>query len=206
MYNLHAKARCPECCSKTLNIMSYYFNKVLTTKNFDQAIEEVTAELKTEGFGVLTEIDVKETLKKKIDVDFDLADSRRLKTDRHMLQLIIRNLISNAVEYTPEKGSIRIASGKQNHGIVSITNSVNGLKPEDVPHLTERFWRQDESRTGDTHSGLGLSVAAACANRLNLTLDATLEEEKRLLTFRIEENPADRENHSDVHLANMDGG
>lgn len=50
--------------------MSYYFNKTLTGKSFDQAIEEVTAELKKEGFGVLTEIDVRETLKKKLDVDF----------------------------------------------------------------------------------------------------------------------------------------
>ena len=50
--------------------MSYYFNKVLVGKSFDDAIELVTAELKNEGFGILTEIDVKETLKKKIDVDF----------------------------------------------------------------------------------------------------------------------------------------
>lgn len=50
--------------------MSYYYNKVLKGKKFDEAIEQVTAELKKEGFGVLTEIDVKETLKKKIDVDF----------------------------------------------------------------------------------------------------------------------------------------
>lgn len=50
--------------------MSYYFNKTITGKSFDEAIEYVTAELKKEGFGVLTEIDVKETLKKKLDVDF----------------------------------------------------------------------------------------------------------------------------------------
>lgn len=50
--------------------MSYYFSKVLIGRNFDEAIEQVTAELKKEGFGVLTEIDVKETLKNKIDVDF----------------------------------------------------------------------------------------------------------------------------------------
>ena len=50
--------------------MSYYFNTVLTDVTFDEAIEKVTEELKKEGFGVLTEIDVKATLKKKLDVDF----------------------------------------------------------------------------------------------------------------------------------------
>ncbi len=50
--------------------MSYYFNKVLKGKTFDEAVELVTVELKKEGFGVLTTIDVKETLKNKIDVDF----------------------------------------------------------------------------------------------------------------------------------------
>ena len=50
--------------------MSYYFNKILKTKNFDEAIVQITDELKKEGFGVLTQIDIKATLKKKIDVDF----------------------------------------------------------------------------------------------------------------------------------------
>ena len=49
--------------------MSYYFNKTLSV-SFDEAVAKVTAELKKVGFGILTEIDVKETLKKKIDVDF----------------------------------------------------------------------------------------------------------------------------------------
>jgi uncharacterized protein (DUF302 family) len=50
-------------------MMSYYFSKP-TTYSFDEAIGRVTDELKKEGFGVLTEIDVKETLKKKLNVDF----------------------------------------------------------------------------------------------------------------------------------------
>jgi uncharacterized protein (DUF302 family) len=49
--------------------MSYYFSKKLGL-DFDEAIEKVTEALKAEGFGILTEIDVKETLKKKLDVDF----------------------------------------------------------------------------------------------------------------------------------------
>jgi uncharacterized protein (DUF302 family) len=49
--------------------MGYYFNATVLG-NFDQVIEKVTEELKKEGFGVLTEIDIKATLKKKLDVDF----------------------------------------------------------------------------------------------------------------------------------------
>jgi len=49
--------------------MSYYFNKVVNM-SFDEAIIKVTEELKKEGFGVLTQINVKEALKKKINVDF----------------------------------------------------------------------------------------------------------------------------------------
>ncbi len=49
--------------------MSYHFSKTLDL-SFDEAIEKTTAELKEAGFGVLTEIDIKETLKKKLDVDF----------------------------------------------------------------------------------------------------------------------------------------
>ena len=49
--------------------MSYYFSKILNV-SFDEAITRVTEELKKEGFGILTDIDVKETLKKKLNVDF----------------------------------------------------------------------------------------------------------------------------------------
>lgn len=49
--------------------MQYGFSKTVDL-SFEQTIEKVTEELKKEGFGVLTTIDVKETLKKKIDVDF----------------------------------------------------------------------------------------------------------------------------------------
>ncbi len=49
--------------------MQYAFSKTIDL-SFDEAVNKVTEELKKEGFGVLTTIDVKETLKKKIDVDF----------------------------------------------------------------------------------------------------------------------------------------
>ena len=49
--------------------MSYYFSKTLST-GFDETLQLVADALKREGFGILTDIDVKDTLKKKLDVDF----------------------------------------------------------------------------------------------------------------------------------------
>lgn len=50
--------------------MSYYISTTLKNTTFQEAIEKTTAALKEEGFGVLTEIDIKATLKKKLDADF----------------------------------------------------------------------------------------------------------------------------------------
>ncbi|CAN5224118.1 DUF302 domain-containing protein [soil metagenome] len=49
--------------------MKYYFNKTITG-SFDDVVKSVTEALKKEGFGILTEIDLKATLKQKLDVDF----------------------------------------------------------------------------------------------------------------------------------------
>ncbi|MEQ8551782.1 MAG: DUF302 domain-containing protein [Cyclobacteriaceae bacterium] len=50
--------------------MKYYHAKTLKNVSFDEAIHKITGALKEEGFGILTEIDVKETMKKKLDEDF----------------------------------------------------------------------------------------------------------------------------------------
>ncbi len=50
--------------------MKYYHEKILKNVSFDEAIKKVTEALKEKGFGILTEIDIKETLKKKLDEDF----------------------------------------------------------------------------------------------------------------------------------------
>lgn len=50
--------------------MEYYFSKTFDGPTFDGVIEKTVAALKQEGFGILTEIDIKATFKKKLDVDF----------------------------------------------------------------------------------------------------------------------------------------
>ncbi len=51
-------------------VMDYYFKTTLRNISFEDSLTKVTEELKKEGFGVLTEIDIKATMKKKLDVDF----------------------------------------------------------------------------------------------------------------------------------------
>ncbi len=50
--------------------MNYYFNKTLENVSFEEVLDRVSSELQKEGFGVLTEIDVRATFKKKLDIDF----------------------------------------------------------------------------------------------------------------------------------------
>ena len=51
--------------------MSYYHKKLLANTSFEEAVVRTREALKNEGFGVLTEIDIRETLRKKLDVDFN---------------------------------------------------------------------------------------------------------------------------------------
>lgn len=76
--------------------MSYYFSKTVDY-NFDQTIEKITEELKKEGFGILTEIDVKETFKKKLDVDF-----RKYK----ILGACNPNMAYQAIQHEPRIGAM----------------------------------------------------------------------------------------------------
>ena len=61
--------------------MSYYFNKKFKG-TFDEIYDRTLASLKKEGFGVLTEIDVKATLKKKMDVDFSIQKDLSINFDK----------------------------------------------------------------------------------------------------------------------------
>lgn len=92
----------------------YGFDTLLANTSFDDAVAKVTEALKAEGFGVLTRIDVKETLKKKLDVDFhryEILGScnpklayRALSTDSSIGLMLPCNVVVEEVE-----GGIRVS-------------------------------------------------------------------------------------------------
>jgi len=128
---------------------------------------------------------------KQLAITMKVAREEVIQTDPGLFRHILNNLFSNAVEYTPRSGSVCIETLSGEDGRIvgmSVANSVNGLKPDDVPHLLDRFWRRDESRTDSGHSGLGLSLAKACAEVLSLDLSAKLENDS--LRFDLTTLPA----------------
>ena len=95
--------------------MKYYFNKSLEIP-FDEAVAKVTEQLKKEGFGILTEIDVKETLKKKLDVDFKQYKILGACNPQFAYQALQKEdkigtmLPCNVIVQEAEKGKIEVAA------------------------------------------------------------------------------------------------
>ena len=110
---------------------------------------------------------------RKLETSWNLDESE-IQTDRSLLQHIITNLYSNAVEYTPAGGCIEVTALS---GSVRISNSAPGLASEDVERLFDRYWRGDSSRSDSSHAGLGLALAKACAKALGFTLSADLDDD-----------------------------
>ncbi len=119
---------------------------------------------------------------KEIRVNLDIPETQTLETDPKLLRLILNNLFSNASEYTPAGGVIDITGAGELNGIIlSVSNTVSDIEPESIHHLFERFWRQDDARSDNNHSGLGLCLARTCSRALSLDIQAELDQENRII-------------------------
>lgn len=88
------------------------------------------------------------------------------RLDRTLFQQAVGNLLSNAIAHTPEGGDVRLEGRRQDdtlHVVVSDTGC--GVAAEHLPHVFERFYRVDASRTGSEHVGLGLAVVRSIVER-----------------------------------------
>jgi signal transduction histidine kinase len=118
---------------------------------------------------------------KQLVMSWDVPADASIESDPVLIRSIVANLIENAVEYTPDGGSVRVqARVEAQRFVVLVSNTVSGLSENDVGKLFDRFWRQDAARTGDAHSGLGLSLARAFGRALGCELTAALELDSRL--------------------------
>lgn len=98
---------------------------------------------------------------KNINAEIEGSDNLpEINVDPERTAQALRNLVNNAIHYTPEGGSIHIVMNAENDGVkLSVADTGIGIAPEDLPRLFDRFFRVDRSRTRITGgSGLGLAI------------------------------------------------
>ncbi len=87
-----------------------------------------------------------------------------IQADESRLDRVLSNLVGNAIRHTPEKGRIAILTTRYEKNIlISVEDTGEGIPAADLPHIFDRFYRADKSRTGEdgASSGLGLAIAKA---------------------------------------------
>ncbi len=90
------------------------------------------------------------------------TENQRVMADKDSILRVLTNLMDNAVKFTENGGFIDIATGltDKNKVFVSIQNSGDGIKKDDLVHIFDRFYKTDKSRSGDKNgTGLGLYIA-----------------------------------------------
>ncbi len=99
---------------------------------------------------------------KGVSLDVQIADSLPLVlADPDRLAQVLRNLLGNALRYTPPGSWISISAGATDTIVeIAVADTGEGIRPEHLPHVFDRFWRADRSRArGTGGSGLGLTIA-----------------------------------------------
>ncbi len=121
--------------------------------------------------GVLHEVDLVQALSaafelarpafeaKAIRVELQLPQSLSARAEPDRLAQVLANLLQNCSRYTPQGGQASVcAEGRLADVLVSITNTGDGIPPEDLPHIFERFYRVEKSRDA-ARGGAGIGLA-----------------------------------------------
>lgn len=124
-------------------------------------------------------------LSKGINVRFDVTDIS-VVTDKSIFQLIIRNLFTNAVKFTPKNGDIAIVAKKYD-GYVSVVikDSGIGISPEKIKKIFEGIGELSYGTEGEKGTGLGLSICQDLAEKAGILISVDSEGEGKGSTFTI---------------------
>jgi len=101
--------------------------------------------------------------KDRVDLRLGEIDQVIVCGDRDRLKQVLVNLVGNAIKYTPQGGEVVIGLGKDDRRAhITVSDNGPGIPTEDLPHIFERFYRGEKSRTRSKDGkgfGLGLSIA-----------------------------------------------
>ncbi len=129
----------------------------------------------TEAMKILNTLAVE----RRVTLTGSLDDNCIILADSDLLHQIIFNLTENAIKYNVENGSVTLLLFKKNKEVRFIVDDTGiGMPEESIPFIFDRFYRVDESRSGDRGgSGLGLSIVKDAVLKLGGTVTASLRKQ-----------------------------
>ena len=105
--------------------------------------------------------------RKALNIETDIADGVQIRSDAELLSLVWNNLISNAVKFTPEGGTVSVSLKADDRFVtVSVSDTGCGMKPEVGQHIFEKFYQGDTSHATQGN-GLGLALVKRVVDILN---------------------------------------
>jgi signal transduction histidine kinase len=114
---------------------------------------------------------------KQLRFDERIESALTVESDQDKLEIILRNLLENAVAHSAEGTLIDCSGSVTAEGVeLRLVNTAKDLEPADLDHIFNRFWRKEASRTNRRHIGLGLPIVKALCDLLGLRLKVDLRE------------------------------
>ena len=105
--------------------------------------------------------------KKNLELETEIQDDVRIKSDPELLSLVWNNLISNALKFTPEEGTVGVSlQADEHYVVVRVSDTGCGMKPETGKHIFEKFYQGDTSHATQGN-GLGLALVKRVVDILN---------------------------------------
>lgn len=114
-----------------------------------------------ELFAHLDELFALRSEERDVTLDISRTNEAPVVGDYDRLEQVLNNLLDNAFAHTPPGGTVRLSSRDLQPGVVqvTVTDTGDGIAPEDLPHLFERFYRANDRRNGNGRKGYGLGLA-----------------------------------------------
>lgn len=112
---------------------------------------------------------------KKLNIETDIDDEVTVESDREMMSLVWNNLISNAIKFTEEGGTISVSvKESEHHATVIVSDTGCGISSEVGSHLFDKFYQGDTSHSTEGN-GLGLALVKRVVDLTNSTISVESE-------------------------------
>jgi two-component system sensor histidine kinase QseC len=158
---------------QAVNRMTYLVQQLLTFSRIESSTEFLTKEssqLEPEVIRVIADLE-SEAHKKRITMEFIEENPQPIVINAPLITILIRNIIDNAIKYTPPRGNILISlTGKENYLQLSIEDSGPGIAPDEYENSLKRFHRCVETANKVQGTGLGFSIVERIASIHNADL------------------------------------